>query len=210
MLQPYTLDPATTYTVRMASLNQDDAYPNDSNVSSEEIAYKLPAPSVWADKLISKMVWAKRLPKPRSPRSRRQDKPHPHSVFLLGSCRYPGLLWKRKEADRIFRPMLKQHEERSVNLSLMAGDQIYADMFNRLLPIGLADTYEEFQERYHIAFGSRNMRKLLGRVPTYMILDDHEIEDNWSQDRLHQSNGKRMLFNLAVCFCRWRSGWLRP
>jgi alkaline phosphatase D len=120
------------------------------------------------------------------------------------------LLWKRKEADRIFRPMLKQHEERSVNLSLMAGDQIYADMFNRLLPIGLADTYEEFQERYHIAFGSRNMRKLLGRVPTYMILDDHEIEDNWSQDRLHQSNGKRMLFNLAVCFCRWRSGWLRP
>ena len=25
--------------------------------------------------------------------------------FLLGSCRYPGLLWKIKEADRIFAPM---------------------------------------------------------------------------------------------------------
>lgn len=126
--------------------------------------------------------------------------------FLLGSCRYPGLLWKRKEADRIFGPMLREalHEHmpeeqrRPVNFTLMVGDQIYADMFNRMIPIGLADTYEEFQERYHTAFGSRNMRALLCKVPTYMILDDHEIEDNWTQDRLHQSHKKRVLFNLAI------------
>jgi alkaline phosphatase D len=197
-LQPYTLDPATTYTVRMASLNQDDAYPNDSNVTSEEIASKLPAPSVWADKLNLENGLGEAFAEATFTTQPAPGQAASPLSFLLGSCRYPGLLWKRKEADRIFRPMLKQHEERPVNLSLMAGDQIYADMFNRLLPIGLADTYEEFQERYHIAFGSRNMRKLLGRVPTYMILDDHEIEDNWSQDRLHESNGKRMLFNLAV------------
>src|SRR3546814_12029463 len=68
----------------------------------------------------------------------------------------------------------------------MAGDQIYADMLNRHVPLGLADTFEEFQERYHTAFGSRNMRRLLSRVPTYMLLDDHEIEDNWTQTRLGQ------------------------
>lgn len=197
-LQPYKLQPATTYTVRMASLNLDDAYPNDSNVSSEEIASKLPPASVWADKLNLENGLGEAFAQATF-----STQPAPGQAaiplsFLLGSCRYPGLLWKRKEADRIFRPMLEQHEARPVNMALMVGDQIYADMFNRMVPIGLADTYEEFQERYHNAFGSRNMRKLLSRVPTYMILDDHEIEDNWSQDRLHQSSTKRMLFNLAI------------
>ena len=79
----------------------------------------------------------------------------------------------------------------------MVGDQIYADMLNRMIPIGLADTYEEFQERYLTAFGSRNMRPLLRHVPTYMILDDHEIEDNWTQDRL-RDRSKWLLFNIAI------------
>jgi alkaline phosphatase D len=198
-LQPFTLKPATTYTVRMASLNLDDAYPNDSNVSSEAIAAKLPPARAWEDKLNLEAGLGDAFTEATF-----TTQPDPVAAqtqplsFLLGSCRYPGLLWKRKEADRIFGPMLAQHEQCPVNLALMVGDQIYADMFNRMIPIGLADTYEEFQERYHSAFGSRNMRRLLARVPTYMILDDHEIEDNWSQDRLHESNAKRMLFNLAI------------
>ena len=199
-LEPFKLDAGATYTVRMASLNLDDAYPNDSNVSSEAIAAKLPPPRAWEDKLNLEGgkddVYAEATftthPAPPAPNT-----PAPLS-FLLGSCRYPGLLWKRKEADRIWGPMLEQHEARPVNFTLMVGDQIYADMFNRMIPIGLADTYKEFQERYHTAFGSRNMQKFLSRIPTYMILDDHEIEDNWSQDRLHESNAKRMLFNLAI------------
>ena len=199
-LEPFALEPATTYTMRMASLNLDDAYPNDSNVSSEAIVAKLPPPKAWEDKLnlpdgleetFSEATFTTQ-PTPHAPNA-----PTPLS-FLLGSCRYPGLLWKRKEADRIWGPMLQQHETRPVNFTLMVGDQIYADMFNRMIPVGLADTYEEFQERYHSAFGSRNMRKFLSRVPSYMILDDHEIEDNWSQDRLHGSNAKRILFNLAI------------
>ncbi len=207
-LAPYDLEPATTYRVRMASLNLDDAYPNDSNVSSEAIVAKLPPPKAWEDKLnlpngleetFSEATFTTQPAPPVAP-----------SVlplsFLLGSCRYPGLLWKRKESDRIFGPMLKEalqehlpeDSRRPVNFTLMVGDQIYADMFNRMIPIGLADTYEEFQERYHTAFGSRNMRSLLSKVPTYMILDDHEIEDNWTQDRLYESHQKRMLFNLSI------------
>lgn len=197
-LEPYVLAPATTYTVRIASLNLDDAYPNDSNVSSEAIASKLPPASAWADKLNLENGVGEAFAEATFTTQPSPSQTSGPLSFLLGSCRYPGLLWKRKEADRIFGPMLMQHEARPVNMVLMVGDQIYADMFNRIVPIGLADTYEEFQERYHSALGSRNMRKLLSRVPTYMILDDHEIEDNWSQDRLHESNAKRMLFNLAI------------
>ncbi len=79
----------------------------------------------------------------------------------------------------------------------MERDEIYADMLNRHIPIGLADTFEEFQERYHSAFGSPRMRRLLRQLPTYMILDDHEIEDNWTQDRIH-SREKLLLFNIAI------------
>ncbi|CAE6739346.1 alkaline phosphatase D family protein [Candidatus Nitrotoga fabula] len=207
-VQPYRLEPATTYWVRMASLSLDDAYPDDSNVDDASIISKLPPPKAWADKLnlprgledaFSEAIFTTQPAPPDS------VSVMPLS-FLLGSCRYPGLLWKRKEADRIFGPMLKEALQehlpegarRPVNFTLMVGDQIYADMFNRLVPIGLADTYEEFQERYHTAFGSRNMRAFLSRVPTYMILDDHEIEDNWTQDRLHQSRKNRSLFNVAI------------
>src|SRR3546814_20501808 len=70
-------------------------------------------------------------------------------------------------------------------------------MLTRQVPLGLADTFEEFQERYHTAFGSRNMRRLLSRVPTYMILDDHEIEDNWTQDRLGKAVSRK-VFHLAL------------
>lgn len=198
-LAPYQLKPSTSYRVRMASLNVDDAYSNDSNIPSEKIAAKLPPASVWEDKLNLSDGLGQAFAEATfttQPEPTNGAKP---LSFLLGSCRYPGLLWKQKEADRIFGPMLTQHDEvRQVNFTLMVGDQIYADMFNRLIPIGLADSYEEFQERYHSAFGSRNMRMLLSRIPTYMILDDHEIEDNWSQDRVKKSNSKRMLFNLAI------------
>ena len=123
-------------------------------------------------------------------------------VFLLGSCHYPGLFWKKKHSDRIFLPMIKEIEKkRSVGnprFVLMVGDQIYADMFNRMIPIGLADTFEEYQERYHDAFGSPNIGRLLRSVPHYMILDDHEIEDNWAQDKIAEDRNKRVLFNLAI------------
>jgi alkaline phosphatase D len=132
--------------------------------------------------------------------------------FIVGSCRYPGVLWKIKEADLIFGALrseavgLGRHDAAALGTSistapvqfvLMVGDQIYADMMNRHVPLGLADTFEEFQERYHTAFGSRNMRKLLRQVPTYMILDDHEIEDNWTQDRLITATSRK-VFQLAI------------
>ena len=79
----------------------------------------------------------------------------------------------------------------------MAGDQIYADMLNRHIPFGLADTEKEFRERYLTAFGAPNTRRLLRTIPQYMILDDHEIEDNWVQGRVKDSD-KRTLFNLAI------------
>jgi alkaline phosphatase D len=63
--------------------------------------------------------------------------------------------------------------------------------------MGRADTWREFQERYVEAFTTPYIRQLMRSVPTYMILDDHEIEDNWVQSRLKDAL-KRDLFHNAI------------
>ena len=192
---PFTLRSNTKYTVRVGTIALDDAYPEEESIRSEELARKLPEPTVWLDDLMRLDPDASEAEFRTFPTASKK------LSFLFGSCHYPGLLWKKKHSDRIFGPMLDQvtvsRAGSKPRFTLMVGDQIYADMFNRHVPLGLADTYEEFQERYQTAFGTPNIRKLLRKVPTYMILDDHEIEDNWTQDRI-TDRSKRVLFNIAI------------
>ncbi len=192
---PYPLKPDTSYEIRVGILVLDDPAPHFEDMSDDDLARRLPDPEVWAEDLED-------LPDAHSTASFRtfpvEGQDGDTLDFLLGSCRYPGLLWKVRHSDRIFGPMARLVSRRDgPRFVLMVGDQIYADAFNRHLPLVRADTYEEFQERYISAYSSRNMRRLMSRVPTYMILDDHEIEDNWSQDRIRR-NSKHMLFTLAI------------
>ncbi len=200
------LQPRTDYTVRAGTLTMDDPYGDDQNIGSSVLADRLPDPKVWVDDLLN---LREKFSEARFRTFAAEEEGIQDDLsFLLGSCRYPGILWKVKEADRIFGPMGEEaihgfpREDgdklrRPVDLALMVGDQIYADLLNRKVPVGLADSFEEFQERYHSAFGSRKMRRLLRNLPTYMILDDHEIEDNWHQDRMARAES-RSVFNLAI------------
>jgi alkaline phosphatase D len=194
--QPFVLTPNTTYRVRMGTLALDDVLDNDDILEDGELANRLPDPGVWVEELMN-------LPEEKS---EAVFKTFPKSTtntlsFILGSCRYPGFFWKKKKSDRIFKSILEHIMDnpykKEPKFLLMMGDQIYADTLHRIVPLGLADTYEEFQNRYLDAFGSKNMRKVLRSVPNYMILDDHEIEDNWTQDRINKDK-KRELFHLAI------------
>ncbi len=193
---PQPLRPDTEYVVRVGTLTVDDPNPHDESMASEELGKRLPDPKVWVDEL-------KTLDPDRSEAAFRTfpDTPQDALSFMLGSCRYPGLLWQKRQSDTIFGPLLEEAAGRDgrnpARFALMVGDQIYADTFNRNVAIGRADTFAEFQERYHLAFGSKKMRRLLGNLPTYMILDDHEIEDNWTQDRIKRAE-QRALFNIAI------------
>ena len=194
--QPVRLEPDTRYTARMATLTVDDPAADAESLTDVELAKRLPpirniAPMLLDLPAAECEVTFRTFPAPATQADR--------LAFLLGSCRYPGLLWKVKDADRIFGPM-REHllsGDDAARFTLMVGDQIYGDTLNRFVPIGRADTYEEFQERYRTAYASPNMRALLRTAPTYMILDDHEIEDNWTQDRIEKA-GTHRLFNLAI------------
>jgi len=196
------LEPSTQYEARLGTLTIDDPSPDEDSIPSQQLALLIPKPDVWWDELHA-------LPEDQALATfttfptRIHDTPSSNLLtFLVGSCRYPGILWQAKHSDAIFGPLLDEAcgrgERRRAEFVLMAGDQIYADMMHDI-PIGRADTEQEFQNRYNDAFGSHRMRKLLRAMPTYMILDDHEIEDNWTQDRiLKTNNNKRRLFNLAI------------
>ena len=204
-IAPANLTPDTHYSIRVGTLTLDDSFSSDQNISDEEVVLSLPNLRNLRNHLLN-------LPYEGSSAEFHTFAPETENslCFLLGSCRYPGLFSKAKEADEIFESMLNEARGRDGRLParmvLMVGDQIYADKLNRHVPIGLADTFEEFQERYLTAFGSRNMAALLREFPAYMILDDHEIEDNWTQDRLRtparSRADARKVFNLAIAAYR--------
>ncbi|MDE0034801.1 MAG: alkaline phosphatase D family protein [Deltaproteobacteria bacterium] len=191
------LKPDTSYEIRVGTLLLDDPIDDDQLLDLKQLEDKLPPAKAWLKDLFA-------LPEEQS---KAEFRTFPTSGvgddqldFLLGSCRYPGLLWKFRHSDRIFAPMAESLADADdgsrPRFVLMVGDQIYADLFN-LLPIGRADTYNEFRDRYITAFRSHNIRRLMQRLPTYMVLDDHEIEDNWTQDRIRRC-AKYQLFTIAI------------
>ena len=192
------LKPDTDYVVRVGTLTLDDPAADDETVPDWKVRDRLPD----IDKIKGELLELD--PTESEARFRtfpRQGKIADQMSFILGSCRYPGLLFKIKEADRIFGPIAQHFDADKQPIAarfiLMCGDQIYADTLNKSIPLLRADTFAEFQERYTTAYGSPNLRRLMRRATTYMTLDDHEIEDNWTQDRLHK-NGSHRLFNIAI------------
>ena len=103
--------------------------------------------------------------------------------FVFGSCRYLlklfGGAWFDDRGDKTYRSILEQiNSGRQVDAMLMLGDQIYAD---DMIFVGHDKTLTQFNQRYQDSFTQPYIRQLMSRVPTYMTLDDHEIEDGWPE-----------------------------
>ncbi|MEQ9363428.1 MAG: alkaline phosphatase D family protein [Leptospirales bacterium] len=192
------LEADTQYRAVFGTLLMQTEDPHDVT-RTDELFKLLPDPKAWLDELAS-------LPEDESVArfSTQSDAEGGPLSFLFGSCRYPGIFAQQsKLGDRIFRAILDRVYTAAgpARFFLMIGDQIYADLYSRHIGVLRADTFEEFQERYRSAFETPNMRQLMRSLPTYMILDDHEIEDNWHQSRIHIPE-KRLLFNTAIASYR--------
>jgi alkaline phosphatase D len=107
-------------------------------------------------------------------------------AYIVGSCRYlrmtAGIPSAPHLGDGIFASIahLAQRAEPPISATLMTGDQIYVDDLNVIAP---DREYKEILSKYRIAFSQPNISKLMSGTPTYMILDDHEIEDNWPANK---------------------------
>jgi len=99
-------------------------------------------------------------------------------TFLLGSCNLHtlGII---QSPDNAYKRLSRIAEDEHVNFMIHCGDQIYYDIPN---PFKKPDI-EEYRAKYLDAWGdSRPTRKFLTLLPHYMILDDHEMTDNFSND----------------------------
>ena len=99
-------------------------------------------------------------------------------AFLLGSCNLHslGLI---ADPDPAFEELLLRSKQAKAEFMIHCGDQIYYDVPDPLKPPDV----DEYREKYIDAWAhSRPTRKFLTQLPHYMIMDDHEITDNFDND----------------------------
>ncbi len=102
-------------------------------------------------------------------------------TFALASCQYPSGLLEEECASASYRRLgtILDREKgagRPQGL-LLVGDQVYVDG-----TAGLFDPtagFDRFVRPYEIFHRHEAVRDVTRRMPTYMLLDDHEIADNW-------------------------------
>lgn len=117
--------------------------------------------------------------------------------FFAAACRHPGLTgFEFDRADASLLGAAAAAKDAQPRFMLMLGDQIYADA-----RAGLMDTespIEKFVTRYRNAFGSSaGFRKLAQAIPLYMVIDDHEINNNWSREQTLAGNKASLLAKTA-------------
>ena len=117
--------------------------------------------------------------------------------FAFGSCfRRDG-----KDPGEAFRHILEHQKD--LAFLMMLGDQIYADewLYNGLGRVAV--TREEYRQVYLHTWSDPDLRALLARLPVYMILDDHEVDNDWHWD----DEARQLAFvPWYTRFLRWIGG----
>jgi hypothetical protein len=100
--------------------------------------------------------------------------------FALGSCQYPGGILDKQLAYQSYalldQRLVSNHVNKPQFLTLV-GDQIYADATAGLLDP--STKFDRYSMPYLRLYEHKHVRSVLRKLPSYNMLDDHEIIDNW-------------------------------
>jgi alkaline phosphatase D len=110
--------------------------------------------------------------------------------FLLGSCNLHslGIFEKPDKAWVRVSTVAKQAEAKFM---IHCGDQIYAD-----IPFSPTASYNHYRNKYLDAWEDcKPAQRVLTELPHYMMLDDHEITNNYDGDKFDDAD---MLLNAAM------------
>jgi cholesterol oxidase len=142
----------------------------------------------WMDECVLRLHAQRILPEQASEQALR---------FVAATCRHPGITeLEAARSDATLLALAQHQRTHPASLMWMLGDQIYADA-----RAGLADTaspVELLLPRYREAFGSKGFRALARSLPLHMVMDDHEIGDNWSRDDVKLTRQKEVLTHNAL------------
>ena len=119
-------------------------------------------------------------------------------TFAFGSCFMPGLL----NDGEIFRRLDAMRPEMGLRFLLMLGDQIYADAWWKNGIGKVALTEDDYRAVYLHTWGHPAWRQALQNLPVFMILDDHEVDDDWAWTSPERYEGRIPIWH------HWER-WLR-
>ena len=100
--------------------------------------------------------------------------------FALGSCQYPGGMLDKQIAYRSYELLdqcLVSTQANKPHFMVLMGDQIYADATAGLLDP--STPYDQYNLPYLQLYKQPHVRSVLRKLPSYNMLDDHELSDNW-------------------------------
>lgn len=128
--------------------------------------------------------------------------------LALGSCQFPPGILDEKPGFRSYHRFAQRLEQSEVSqhpdLLLLMGDQVYVDP-----TAGLADPTardERYVHPYQRWYRSREVRRVLRRLPVAMMLDDHEIGDNWEPLPFHDAAHEQDLERGVASYCNFQLG----
>lgn len=100
-------------------------------------------------------------------------------TVYFGSCHKPVDSDEYNPARdmRLWRRLARRDD---ADMLLLLGDQVYGDSIPE--PGGDETWLDGYIRRYNAFWTFRPVREVFGRVPTYMIPDDHEVRDSWGWD----------------------------
>lgn len=126
------------------------------------------------------------------------------AAFLAASCRHPGLAFEDQRSGAALTRVSRFLDADCLRprFMLMLGDQIYADATAGLLDSPSA--VERISLRYRQAFDSPAFAELISSIPTYMVIDDHEVGDNWSRDELTANNGQELYAAACAAYAAYQ------
>ena len=135
-------------------------------------------------------------------------------TFALASCQYPGDLLDRSPrfsqtsgdgpADaslmRLAARLDTPDDALRPRFLLLAGDQIYADATAGMFDPTVRD--DIYRNSYQGFFGSRGALSVFNRLPVFMMLDDHEIADNWEPGPSPENDNQALLCDGRAAYVK--------
>jgi alkaline phosphatase D len=147
--------------------------------------------------LQSPLVW----PYPRFSTFPTREMPRSFS-FVFGSCFLP----KEEPSGGIFdhinqlRFQRENNPEKNLRFMLLMGDQIYADAYKYNSLGRCALSLHDYRLVYTYTWSQPPFQRLLQKIPAYMTLDDHEVDDDWTWVNMDRTRASIPIWDR---FIRW-------
>ncbi len=119
--------------------------------------------------------------------------------FAFGSCFLP----EDENGGQIFCAVEKRCQQDNLQFILMMGDQIYADAYHKNEIDKVATTLMDYRDVYAYTWSRPPLRHLLARMPAFMTLDDHEVDDDWAWTNPERTQARIPIWDKVF---RWYHG----